>query len=126
MKEKQKTIIEKYIAAYNSFDVNGMTQYVHQDICFKNIANGQLNLTLEGIEKFEVQANAVKAYFKDRKQTITAWTFDEDKVIIDIDYFAIVAQEFPNGWKVGDTIELKGQSEFTFKEGRIIQIVDRS
>ena len=36
--DKQKTIIESYIKAYNSFDINGTINHLDEEIIFKNIS----------------------------------------------------------------------------------------
>ena len=43
-----------------------------------------------------------------------------------IDYKAILNMDLPNGMKKGDTLEMKGQSQFEFKNDRIVKILDVS
>ena len=126
MKAYQKKIIEYYVRSYNYFDIDGMTNDLDDNIIFENIANGAVNLQIEGILDFKKQAIKASNYFIDRKQTILNWHPSGDTVIIDIDYTATAAMDLPNGIKKGQTIELKGQSEFTFKNQKIIQIRDIS
>ena len=126
MKEEQKTAVEDYIKAYNNFDIEGMKGHLHQDIIFENITNGEVDLRTNGIAEFSVQAEKAKAYFTERKQTIEGWNFLGDKVVIEIDYEGILAIDLPNGAEKGDTLALKGQSEFKFDEGKIISIKDMS
>lgn len=126
MKEQQKLIIEKYIDAYNAFDIKGMTKNLNENIVFENISNGKVDVRTEGINDFTKQAESAKQYFKERNQTIDFWNFDEQKVTIEIDYKATLAIDLPNGLKVGDTLELKGKSEFDFEDLIIIKITDKS
>lgn len=126
MKEQQKLIIEKYIDAYNAFDIKGMTKNLNENIVFENISNGKVDVRTEGINDFTKQAESAKQYFKERNQTIDFWNFDEQKVTIEIDYKATLAIDLPNGLKVGDTLELKGKSEFDFEDLKIIKITDKS
>ena len=126
LKEQQKNIIENYVNSYNEFDINGMIINLDKDVVFENISNGKMDLKTVGIKKFKEQAELAKQYFKERKQTIESWDFQGQKVIIDIDYKAILAIDLPNGMKSGDTLELKGQSEFLFKDYKIIEIKDKS
>lgn len=126
MEEKQKQMITNYVEAYNAFDVDGMLTHLHPDVHFENISADEVNLTTEGVREFAAQAEAAKAYFKKRRQTITAWSFEEDKVTINIDYFGLLAIDLPNGMKAGDTLEMQGQSTFGFSGGKIIEIIDRS
>jgi hypothetical protein len=37
-----------------------------------------------------------------------------------------LAVDFPNGMKAGDVLRLNGRSEYTFRDGRIYQIIDFS
>lgn len=46
--EEQKILIQNYIAAYNSFDIDGMLALVHPEVLFKNIADGQINAEAKG------------------------------------------------------------------------------
>ncbi len=119
-------MISDYVAAYNAFDVDGMLTHLHQEIRFQNISGDEVNLATEGIREFAAQAESAKAYFKERRQSITALSVEGDKVTIDIDYFGLLAIDLPNGMKAGDTLELQGQSVFEFSEGKIVSITDRS
>ena len=46
--EEQKILIQNYIAAYNSFDIDGMLALVHPEVIFKNVAGGQVNAEAMG------------------------------------------------------------------------------
>ncbi len=124
--DQQKHLIEYYIQSYNKFDVKGMLHDLSETVVFENSTNGQVDLTTNGIEEFKAQAETALQYFSQRKQTITSWDFQDDKVIIGIDYEGILAIDLPNGLKTGDTLKLQGQSEFIFKDGKIISIKDKS
>lgn len=126
MKEQQKQVIENYIKSYNDFDVNGMIKDLSKNIVFENISNGNIDLRTEGINEFKKQAESAKQYFKQRKQTIESWEFKGSKVIIKINYKAVLAINLPNGLKTGDTLELKGESEFEFENKKIKNITDKS
>ncbi|WP_298896961.1 nuclear transport factor 2 family protein [uncultured Psychroserpens sp.] len=126
MKAKQKDIVKNYVASYNNFDVDGMIKDCHHDVIFENTSNGVVDLRTEGLKAFKVQAESAKQYFKERTQTITSWMHKNTTVTIDIDYKAILALDLPNGLKAGDSLELKGQSEFEFLDGKIKKITDKS
>lgn len=126
MEHVQQEIIKRYIRAYNEFDVDGMLTDVHQEVVFENIANGVVNLSTKGIVELREQAEAAKNYFKERQQTITFWNFQESTVRIGINYVGVLAVDLPNGKRAGETLELSGESEFEFAEGKIIRITDRS
>ena len=126
MEEQQKAIIENYIQAYNQFDVAGMIKDLSDTVIFENITNNEVDLRTDGKEAFQKQAEMAKQYFQQRAQTIEAWDFQENKVIIDISYQGILAIDLPNGMKAGDTLRLNGQSEFEFRDDKIVSIRDKS
>lgn len=126
MKEQQRDVIENYIKSYNDFDIIGMTKNLSKDVVFENVSNGNVELRTEGIDEFKKQAESAKQYFTQRKQTIEFWEFNNSKVSVEIDYKATLAIDFPNGLKTGDTLELKGISEFEFESGKIKSITDKS
>lgn len=126
-KEKQiKRIIDSYILAYNDFDVEGMIKNAHQDIEFKNIANGEINLQLKGIDILKKQAEQSTGLFKKREMLITHQMIDGDTVENKIVFKAILAVDIPDGPKAGDVVKIKGKSIFKFKNGKIISIEDIS
>ncbi|WP_353137873.1 nuclear transport factor 2 family protein [Pseudopedobacter sp.] len=122
--QKDKKIIENYVESYNNFDVKGMIKDLDENVVFENITNGKVDLRLNGKDMFEQQAEAAKQYFRTRNQKIESWRFDEFSTIIDIHYSAVVATDLPNGLKSGDTLELRGKSEFAIEAGKIKSIRD--
>lgn len=124
--ESKKQIIEDYINAYNNFDVERMLANLHDDIEFKNISNGEVNLTLKGVSDFKAQAEQTKNLFTQREQKITGITFEDDLAEVKIDYCGVLAIDLPNGLKAEDKIELKGKSIFLFADEKIIEITDIS
>ena len=121
-----KQIVEHYVNSYNSFDVAGMLKNLDQEIIFENMSNGVVDLRTDGIEDFRIQAETATQYFKERTQKIVSWTYSDTTVTIMIDYKAILNMDLPNGMKKGDTLEMKGQSQFEFKNDRIVKILDVS
>lgn len=126
METQQRTQIENYLQSYNDFNVPGMLTDLDKDLVFENYSGDELTHVIAGLEAFEQQAIEAKSYFTTRKQVITSWDFEGDQVRINVDYHAILAIDFPNGMKAGDTLDLKGRSVFTFDKGKILKIEDRS
>ncbi|MEN7551084.1 nuclear transport factor 2 family protein [Rapidithrix thailandica] len=122
---KQKAV-ENYIKAYNSFDIEGMLRDLHPNVVFKNISNGEVNLTTEGKEAFQKQAKQAKNLFREREQSIRNIQFDDKQVTLEIDYKGVLAVDLPNGMKAGDTLALKGKTIFRFEEDKIVSIEDIS
>ncbi|MDQ1275546.1 MAG: hypothetical protein QG610_1120 [Euryarchaeota archaeon] len=119
-------IIENYIDAYNSFDIDRMLSDMHENIKFENISNGEVNLTTNGIDELRNQAEQAKQLFKERKQTITDIKFNDDRIELKIDYRGVLAVDFSSELKTGDIIEIKGSSIFRFKDNKVIELKDIS
>jgi len=123
----QKIIIQNYIEAYNSFDIEKMLENFDSAVIFENISGGVSNMRLEGIEALKEQANQAKNYFETRKQTIIAWNIIDNTVEIELLYEATLAMDFPNGFKKGDKLNLSGKSIFKFtEENKILSLTDIS
>lgn len=125
MKEREQ-LIQNYIQAYNNMDLEGMLATLTEDIVFENIQNGEISMKLEGKASFREQALLAISYFSERKQTITHISHLEETSETEIQYWAVLAMDFPNGLKKGQTIELLGKSVFEFKVGRICRLTDIS
>ncbi|MBF9141865.1 nuclear transport factor 2 family protein [Hymenobacter properus] len=121
-----KQLVEAYIEAYNRFDVAGMLAPLHEDVVFRNISNGEVNLTTTGKAAFRQQAERATHYFSKREQRATDWQVNGPRVEVAIDYSAVAAIEFPSGLKPGDALQLQGQSVFEIENGQIISIEDIS
>jgi ketosteroid isomerase-like protein len=121
-----KQIVQAYIEAYNRFDVDRMVADLHDEVVFKNIANGEVNLTTTGKERFRQQAEQAKQYFSQREQRVTDWQVADSHVEVLIDYTGVAAIDFPNGLKPGDTLRMQGKSVFQLEGGKIHSIEDIS
>lgn len=117
-------LVADYIAAYNRFDVAGMTAHLSDDVVFENIQNGIMTFRTEGREAFRQQATAALAYFSSRTQTILGMKPVADALEVQIAYSAVAAVDFPNGVRKGDPLVLSGTSFFHFKANQICRIVD--
>ncbi|GGK75642.1 nuclear transport factor 2 family protein [Rufibacter glacialis] len=123
---QREQIITKYLESYNRFDVEGMVAHFSEDIVFENVANGEVNLSLKGVDPFKQQAEQAKAYFSSRKQTPISFYHQDDQTEVVLDYHAVLAMDFPTGQKKGDALKLQGKSVFTFSRDKIIKLEDIS
>lgn len=123
---KIRDIIENYLEAYNSFDIEGMVNLLHKDIIFRNISNGETTTETRGIQAFKELAEQSSSMFSNRRQIITKYSAINDTVEVGIDYEGILAVDFPNGLKIGDILKLNGKSRFEMKDGKISLIEDYS
>ena len=126
LQQHREAIIRHYIDAYNRFDVEGMLRDFHPDIVFENVAGGEVNMTLEGIEAFRQQAEGAVQVFSQREQRIESITFRGDTAEVAIRYRGTLAVDIPNGPKAGDSIELEGMSLFGFAGDKIVRLTDVS
>ena len=122
----REKIINNYIQGYNEFDVDQMVIDFDENIIFKNIQNGETNMTLIGLQEFVKQAEQAKSYFSVRRQTIKSFRYLEDEMEIEIDYFAVLAINLSNGLKEGQALNLKGKTVFKFMGNKISELTDIS
>lgn len=125
MKAREEAI-KNYVDSYNNFNIQKMTENLADDIVFINKQNGQVTMTLNGINEFKNQAETAKQYFSQREQKILSFNHEGNITQIEIDYHGVLAQDFPNGLKKGQEIKLKGKSSFEFKDGKVIKLTDES
>jgi ketosteroid isomerase-like protein len=121
-----EVLVNKYIEAYNGFDVPGMLACLHPDVQFEHSTNGDVMVRLEGKDAFESQAIRAAAWFTERTQHVTTFRWQDERAETDIDYFAITATDLPNGVKAGTTLQFSGRSIFSFRDGLIAFIQDFS
>jgi hypothetical protein len=124
--EIRKKIVESYIDSYNNFEIENMLKDLDENVVFRNIANGEVNLTTKGIAEFKAQAEKAKNLFSRREQKIIELKFGTDEVEAEIFYNGTLAADLPNGLKSGSRIELGGKSIFRFTGDKIIEIEDAS
>lgn len=119
-------LVERYIEAYNRFDVPGMLACLQPDVQFEHSTNGDVTVRLDSKEAFESQAIRAAAWFAERTQRITALRWLGEQAEAAIDYHAVTATDLPNGIKAGTTLRFSGQSRFSFRHGLIAFIQDFS
>lgn len=123
----KEELINRYLLAYNTFDVDGMLALLSPDVRFENYTGGQLTDATNGIDEFRNLAERSKSLFSEREQRITKLTLNQDSAIADIAYRGKLATDIPGGPLAGTILDLQGQSEFSFKGGgQISKIIDRS
>ncbi len=122
--DEKRTAIERYLAAYNAFDIDGIMSVIHDDIHFKNVSGGEVNATASGADEFRTLTEQSRKLFSFRQQTMTSFDMKDDQVWIGIDYEGVLASDLPNGMKAGETLRLKGRTEFAFRDGKIDRITD--
>jgi predicted ester cyclase len=119
-------LIERYIAAYNSFDIEGMAAVLSDSIRFDNIAQGATTHETVGLDAFRTLATSSAAMFASRRQTVLALEFDPAQVIAKIVFEGTLAVDVPDGPRAGTQVAMEGSSTFRFDGEKIAAIVDRS
>jgi hypothetical protein len=123
---RHRALIDRYIAAYNAFDIDGMLALLSSDVRFENYSGNQLTASASGIEEFRQVAEQSKSLFSQREQRVTALEFNHDSATATISYRGRLAPDIPDGPRAGTPLELQGKSAFSFSNGQITKIVDRS
>ena len=124
--DEKENAICGYIAAYNHFDIEGMVSFVHPDLIFRNVSDGEIDTQTQGIEDFRQLANRSKDLFSSRHQEARRFEFAADVVKVEIAFEGVLARGLPGGMKKGEVLQLTGRSEFEFKDGKIYKITDVS
>lgn len=122
----REEIIQNYIDGYNQFNVDKMVSDLDDNVVFENIQNDETNMSLSGLEAFREQADQALNYFSTRKQTITSFKHSDSETEIEIEYYAVLAMDFPNGLKSGQELNLTGKSIFKFLDDKIVKLTDIS
>ena len=123
---KNKAIVEKYIEAYNTFNIEDMLSCFLQTATFENISNSSGSVVVQGIYEIEKLANKSKEFFISRKQEVLRLHEGKDFIVAEILYKAVLNIDFSDTLKKGDNLKLKGVSIFEFKNGKINRLVDFS
>lgn len=119
-------MISKFIDAYNKFNLDSMLDLLHPEIKFRNISNGEINAETAGKQEFETFAGESIKLFREREQKIVSYSEENDAVNVEIQYNGVLAIDLSDKLKAGDSINLRGKSEYTFKDGLIYSIIDES
>ena len=122
----KEDLINRYLIAYNSVDIDSMLALLSPDVRFENYSGGQLTDATDGIDKFRELAEKSKLVFSEREQRIIKLTFHPSSAVADIAYRGKLAADIPGGPTAGTVLDLHGQSEFSFESGQISKVVDRS
>lgn len=124
--DPHRALIERYLAAYNAFDVPGMLDMLHPDVTFENVAGGQVTAAAHGRDEFRALAEHAATIFTSRRQTIREYTATAQGAQVGIDYEGVLAADLGPELRAGTTLRLTGRSTFEIRDGRIIRLVDES
>lgn len=123
-KEEKHRLVERYIANYNTFNIDDMMSVIHPDIEFMNVYDGEVNITATGADEFRQLMEHSKKLFISHQQTEISFHAKADQASVEVAYEGVLAKELPNGMKAGETLRLTGRSDFKFRDGKIYKITD--
>ena len=118
-------LIGRYLAAYNSFDIEGILALLAPHIRFENYSGDELTASTNGIDEFRQLAEKSKFLFSEREQRLTDLKISVNSATATIAYRGKLAVDVPNGPAAGTVINLQGTSEFFFVGDKFSQIIDR-
>ena len=119
-------LIHRYIACYNSRDIDGMLECVTEDIVFENISNTGQSMRFEGREAMADIARLSGNAFSYRRQKILNLIENGNKASAEVSFEAKAAVDLPTGAKAGDMVQLSGASFFELRNGLLSRIADYS
>lgn len=118
--------VQSYVNAYNAKDVDCMLSCLADEVHFQNFSLGEIDAEAKGIGEFTALAKMGASAFLERHQSVTNCIVVANRVMIEVDYTAVVATDLPNGWSAGQTLSFRGSSYFELENDRIVKIVDAS
>jgi ketosteroid isomerase-like protein len=124
--DSNRPLIERYIAAYNAFDVPGMLALLDPAVTFENVSSGQVTAQARGIDDFRVLAERAATLFTSRRQVIRRYLPTATGALVDIEYEGVLGADIGPAMRAGDTLRLSGHSTFEVRDGLITRIVDES
>lgn len=125
-KSEKENLIQRYVRAYNDFDIDGMLATMHPECTFQNVSGGEVNAAASGTAQLRALAERSKELFSSRFQKITAFHHDDDAVNVDVDYEGVLRVDIPGGPRAGESLRLAGKSVFRFRDGLIHALTDYS
>jgi len=124
--DDHRALIERYLTAYNAFDVPGMLALLHPDVTFENVAQGRVTASATGREEFRALAEHAATLFTSRRQAIREYAPTADGARVAIDYEGVLAADLGPALRAGTTLHLAGTSTFEVRDGCIVRLVDES
>lgn len=119
-------LVRAYLEAYNTRDVPGLVATLHPEVRFAHVSRGETTVATQGLEAFRALAVAALRLFSSRRQVVQAIDHDAAGTTIRVDFEGLLAEDVPGLGRAGERVTLVGTSRFTFRDGCIDSIEDRS
>ncbi len=95
--DEQKGLIERFIGAYNDFDVDRMVAFMHPNCVFQNVSGQEITASTKGLAEFRELAEQSKALFSSRCQNALRFEFQGEKVTVHIAFEGVLKANLPKG-----------------------------
>jgi hypothetical protein len=119
-------LLKQYIEAYNTKDVSRMMTFFHEDCGFENISGGKVTVRTQGKAQLEALAKQSAEVFAWREQKIISITEDQNRIVAEIQYRALLNKDLSPDLKAGNEINLRGVSIIEISSGKILRLSDYS
>ena len=83
---EQIDLINRYLEAYNAFDIDGMLATLSPGIRFENYSGDAMTASSTGVDEFRALAEHAKQIFAEREQRIVALDSRDGAVVATIDH----------------------------------------
>ncbi|RDI98805.1 nuclear transport factor 2 family protein [Dyella solisilvae] len=121
-----RELIERYLAAYNRMDVDGMLATMHREVVFENYTAGVLSVRTQGADELRRLAENSRYLFSARRQLILVYQEADGTATAQILFDGTFAVDLPNGVRAGQSITMNGRSQFRQRDGLLAYIADYS
>lgn len=122
--EEKQLLISNFMHAYNGFDIEGMLSMLHPEIEFKSITDGEVQVFIQGKDEYRILAEQSRNLYSSRKQTVMEIHEKGDQAFVEIFYSSVLAIDLTEDMKAGDTLNLRGLTEFVFQDEKIYRLTD--
>lgn len=123
---EKRALIERYVRAYNAFDIAGLLSTVTQSVRFEDHSGQRLTVAADGVDALRQLAAQSATLFSEREQRILSLRLHPAGAVTEIAFRGVLATPMSGAGPVGTVIELEGSTTFSFENGLISKIVDRS
>jgi steroid delta-isomerase-like uncharacterized protein len=124
MSTGNRFLLTDYIRRYNEKNIDAMLELFTEDVVFESISSATGYINVQGKENLRRLAEKSAEIFAERRQDLTTMVLDESNIAVEVEYWARLAMDLPDGKKAGDEVEFRGASFFVVRDGRISRLTD--
>jgi len=122
--EEKRAVIERYVQAYNAFDVEAMAALLHPDAEYLRITDGEVTARASGLQEFGTLAAEEGKQCSSRKLTVMQDYEKGGQVLLELKLTCVLAAEVAERLQGGETLTLEGVGEVTFHEEKIHRLTE--